>query len=111
LRFEQTQTGIDQLRLHQEASQLRFEQMQTGIDQLRLRQQVSQDQIDTLTTTVDTLTQEVASAIGILAQESDADRTAIREMQADIRGLQTENRRILDILENRLNGNGNQSSK
>jgi hypothetical protein len=65
--------------------------------------------VDALTTTVATLTQQVASAIGVLAQESDADRAAIREMQADIRGLQTENRRILEILENRLNGNGKQS--
>lgn len=65
--------------------------------------------MDALTTTVATLTQQVASAIGVLAQESDADRAAIREMQADIRGLQTENRRILEILENRLNGNGKQS--
>jgi hypothetical protein len=72
-----------------------------ALDQLRLRQEITQAQIDALTGRVDAFVQEVATAIGTLAQESDADRAAIRE-------LQSENRRILDILENRFRPNGNQ---
>jgi|GEM_PF-4541099 hypothetical protein len=38
--------------------------------------------------------------VGDLAQGADEDRQAIREMQSEIRGMQVENRRILDVLLN-----------
>lgn len=44
---------------------------------------------------------DVVSMITVLAQGADEDRTIIREMQGEVRGLQTENRRILDHLINR----------
>jgi hypothetical protein len=44
---------------------------------------------------------DVVSMITVLAQSADDDRAIMREMQGEIRGLQTENRRILDHL---LNG-------
>jgi hypothetical protein len=44
---------------------------------------------------------DVVSMITVLAQSADEDRAVMREMQGEIRGLQTENRRILDHL---LNG-------
>jgi hypothetical protein len=43
---------------------------------------------------------DVVSMITTLAESADEDRALIREMQREIRGLQTENRRILDHLLN-----------
>lgn len=44
---------------------------------------------------------DVVGMITVLAQSADEDRAIMREMQGEIRGLQTENRRILDHLLNR----------
>lgn len=49
-------------------------------------------------------------AIGILAQTSDRQLALIQEMQSEVRGLQTENRRILERLEAHFaNGHGGAS--
>jgi hypothetical protein len=44
---------------------------------------------------------DVVSMITVLAQSADEDRAIMREIQGEVRGLQTENRRILDHLLNR----------
>jgi len=78
------------------------------VDQLTGRVDQLTTQVDRLTRRVDRLaeTQEVAQAnISQLAmlmvdfvQNAEADRTQMREMQVDIRGIQTENQRILNHL-------------
>jgi uncharacterized protein Yka (UPF0111/DUF47 family) len=51
----------------------------------------------------------MSNAIRILAEEGQRDRENIRTMQAEIRGLQSENRRILDYLLNQQGEQGQDS--
>ena len=46
---------------------------------------------------------DLISMIGTLSQNADLHWNAIQEMQSEVRGLQTENRRILDRLERHTN--------
>jgi hypothetical protein len=72
-----------------------------AIQQLAFQQREPQTQ---LTNSVE----DLVRMVGDLAQGADADRQAIREMQSEIRGLQAENRRILDVL---LNQQGEQEQE
>lgn len=51
----------------------------------------------------------ISTAIRVLAEEGQRDREDIRTMQAEIRGLQSENRRILDYLLNQQGEQGQDS--
>lgn len=56
--------------------------------------------------TLDLHQQNFNAVIGEMRQNFNAVIGEMREMQAEVRGLQTENRRILDQLINRDDGNG-----
>ena len=54
--------------------------------------------------------QDIVSMIGTLGETSDRQLALIQEMQSEVKGLQTENRRILERLEAHFaNGHGGES--
>ena len=63
-----------------------------AIAELRMLQEATLRQIDELA-------RETLEEVVRLTTEAESDRAVIREMQAEVRGLQTENRRILERLE------------
>lgn len=74
-----------------------------ALDQLRLRQEISQGQIDQLRQSqaetnqrIDNFASEVLNVFGEVFGRID-------EMQSEVRGLQTESRRILDEMQRRDN--------
>lgn len=78
------------------ASQLATDARITSIaDAVDLLVQVSGQQSQAITQLIESQNQTFA--------HMDAMQAEIREIQSDVRGLQTENRRILDILQNRTN--------
>jgi uncharacterized protein YoxC len=63
------------------------------------------EMLDRLADSVEQTNHNIEILIGAitgLISRADEDRTIIRQMQSDIRGLQTENRRILERLERHL---------
>jgi hypothetical protein len=64
--------------------------------------------LDSLAATTSDVVQSIGALAAISERNTDSIReiiTRIDEMQSEVRGLQTENRRILDQLINRDNGN------
>jgi methyl-accepting chemotaxis protein len=96
-------------------------QTATRLDQVATQQQVNTDalgnvttKLDQLTTKVDGLTEEVDSLRDIVlhaVNNAEADRQLIVEMQTEVRGIQTENKRILEYLfgQQRRNGENGQT--
>jgi uncharacterized coiled-coil DUF342 family protein len=65
--------------------------------------------IEQLTTETRASINDLVNMIGTLGQNADRHWESIQEMQAEVRGLQTENRRILERLEQHMsNGHGEQ---
>jgi predicted nucleic acid-binding Zn-ribbon protein len=65
--------------------------------------------IEQLTTETRASINDLVNMIGTLGQNADRHWESIQEMQAEVRGLQTENRRILEHLEQHMsNGHGEQ---
>ena len=62
------------------------------------------DEMATLRADINEDLSAMSSAIRTLAEEGQRDREDIRAMQTEIRGLQLENRRILDYLLNQQRG-------
>lgn len=77
----------------------RFDSLVTEVQRVLLRQA---DRLERTEASVEFL----VDAVTRLTRKADADSDRWREMQADIRGLQTENRQILEYLFGRRNGNG-----
>ena len=72
------------------------------LQELRLDTQAIGEQVSNLTEDV----QATLQMINTLAQEGARDRQDIRTIQTEVRGLQQENRRILDYLFNQQQGGG-----
>lgn len=62
------------------------------------------DEMATLRADINEDLNAMTRAVRTLAEEGQRDREDIRTMQAEIRGLQSENRRILDYLLNQQQG-------
>jgi membrane protein involved in colicin uptake len=60
---------------------------------------------------LDNLIEETLQMFGDSIAQADQDRAIMREMQSEVRGLQTENRRIFEVLRRRNPGNGNGSGE
>ncbi len=65
----------------------RLDQLSASVGELRQSQQVLTERFDGL-----------AQMMAQFVQNAEADRAVMREMQLEVRGIQTENRRILDHL-------------
>lgn len=97
-RLDQLTVRVDRLAVSQENTQ-------ATVDRLVESQQTTQVEISQLTGTVNQLAELVIQSI----ESANADRAVMREMQLEVRGIQTENRRILDHLfgsEDEPGGNG-----
>ncbi len=90
------------------------------LDEVLALEQRTNERLDRLTERVDRLAenqQAMQSTVGQLIQaifessrQADADREQMRELQSEVRGLQAENRRILDYLFGQhRNGGGEQT--
>jgi response regulator of citrate/malate metabolism len=89
------------------------------------QQQRTQEQVDTNVAAItrleaaqektqknlDDLIEETLQMFGDSIAQADQDRAIMREMQSEVRGLQTENRRIFEVLRRRNPGNGNGSGE
>jgi predicted nucleic acid-binding Zn-ribbon protein len=98
----QQQTLTDQQQTLTNQQQTLTDQQQTLTNQ----QQTLTDQQQTLTSQQESLATQlhdevtnVMAMVNIMAQNADRHWEAFMQMQAEIRGLQTENRRILERLE------------
>lgn len=89
------------------------------LDEVFVLEQRTNERLDRLTGRVEQLAegqQVMQATVGQLIQamfessrQADADREQVRELQSEVRGLQAENRRILDYLFNQQrNGDGEQ---
>ncbi|MGV0027540.1 hypothetical protein [Phormidesmis priestleyi] len=104
-RLDRIESSLEQLTQRQEITQ-------SQIDQLTQRQEITQSQIDSqgsviaeLRTTAELLLQVVTQ----YQQNFEVIAAEIRDMTTEIRGLQTENRRILDRLDQHFSdGHGGQ---
>jgi len=109
-RLEQLTTISEQVVSRIQGIDARTEAIFLALDQLRQRQEASQSQIEKLGEEQHNLTGLVGSLIqGIdrTATEAAADRALMTQMQSEVRGLQTENYRILEYLqEQRRGGDG-----
>lgn len=109
-RLEQLTTISEQIVSRFQGLDARTEAIFLALDQLRQRQEASQSQIERLGEEQHNLTSLVGALIqGIdrTATEAAADRAVMTQMQSEVRGLQTENHRILEYLqEQRRGGNG-----
>lgn len=59
------------------------------------------ERVDRLTGSVDQVTERVdrlAERFDRFVEQAESDRAVLREMQAEVRGIQTENQRILEFL-------------
>lgn len=73
-----------------------MDQLTGRVDQLAVTQQNTQANLD-----------QLAALIVRFVESAEADRAVIREIQTEVRGLQTENRHIWEYLMRRnRNGNG-----
>jgi len=79
--------SVDQLTTEVNRLTLRVNQLTERVDQLTENQEVTQANVNQLTI-----------LMVQFAQNAEADRTQMLEMQSDIRGIQTENQRILNHL-------------
>ncbi len=96
----QSPTPPDRLdRLEALSETILFAIQQQGQQIRQLAEQQQQTQAGLTTTIAD-----IVSMIGNLTREGNEDRRAIRELQSEVRGLQSENRRILDYLLNQQGG-------
>lgn len=78
------------------------QQMQLSTQQLQLSTAALTDTVNVLVTSTASLVQTVTNLAGVVTQHQEnfvVVTQQIGEMQSEIRGLQTENRRILDHLE------------
>ena len=79
--------SVDQLTTEVNRLTLRVNQLTERVDQLTENQEVTQANVN-----------QLAVLMVQFAQNAEADRAQMREMQSDIRGIQTENQRILNHL-------------
>lgn len=114
---DQTQVMLDQLGQKQDRTQAQLDQLGARVDQVVATQQEIQRvmlQLAERQLRSDAAIETLVDAVTRLTQNSEADRSLMRqqqaqisEMQSEVRGLQTENRRILEFLQNRdSNGEG-----
>jgi hypothetical protein len=91
---------LDRLETLAETTLLAIQQLALQQRDLAAQQQAAQAE------TRDSIN-DLVSMIGTLGQNADRHWAAIQEMQSEVRGLQTENRRILEWLEQHMsNGHG-----
>ncbi|MBW4491433.1 MAG: hypothetical protein KME12_27110 [Trichocoleus desertorum ATA4-8-CV12] len=101
-RLERLTTISEQVVARIQGIDARAEAIFLALDQLRQRQEASQSQIERLGEEQHNLTALVGALIqGIdrSAAEAAADRAVMQQMQSEVRGLQTENHRILEYLQ------------
>jgi hypothetical protein len=96
----------------------RLDRIERILLQVAEQQQVNTEAITQLQTTqartqknLDDLIEETLQMFGDSIAQADQDRAIMREMQSEVRGLQTENRRIFEVLRRRNPGNGNGSGE
>lgn len=75
-----------------------FEQLTSRFDGLVIETGRILNQLAERQTQTEAAVESLADAVTRLTQNAEADRAVMREMQSDIRGLQTENRQILQYL-------------
>jgi prophage DNA circulation protein len=90
-----TEQRIDRLEILAETTLLAIQHL--ALQQRELALQQRDAQADMRASVVD-----LVDMIGTLSQNADRHWEAIQEMQSEVRGLQTENRRILERLEGHL---------
>ncbi|MBW4581802.1 MAG: hypothetical protein KME42_19720 [Tildeniella nuda ZEHNDER 1965/U140] len=86
----------------------RLDRIEAILEQLVERTNENTQQLTITMQSVDRLANiqiEAFQAIGTLQQLIADTQQSMSEMQSEVRGLQTENRRILDILQHRNGGN------
>ena len=108
-RLERLTTISEQIVNRIQGIDARTEAIFLALDQLRQRQEASQSQIERLGEEQHNLTGLVGALIqGIdrTATEAAADRAVMQQMQSEVRGLQTENHRILEYLQEQRRGDG-----
>jgi chromosome segregation ATPase len=106
-RLERLTTISEQIVNRIQGIDARTEAIFLALDQLRQRQEASQSQIEKLGEEQHNLTGLVGALIqGIdrTATEAAADRAVMQQMQSEVRGLQTENHRILEYLQEQRRG-------
>jgi hypothetical protein len=101
---QQTQEQQQQFQEQQQRTQQQIDANAEAITQLQTTQARSQKNLDDLI-------EETLQMFGDSIAQADQDRAIMREMQSEVRGLQTENRRIFEVLRRRNPGNGNGSGE
>lgn len=87
---------LDEVLALEQRTNERLDRLTEQVEQLAEGQQIMQSSIRQLT-----------EAVFLSSRQADADREQMREVQSEVRGLQAENRRILDYLFGQhRNGNG-----
>ncbi|MBD1864544.1 MULTISPECIES: hypothetical protein [Trichocoleus] len=106
-RLERLTTISEQVVSRFQGIDARTEAIFLALDQLRQRQEASQNQIERLGEEQHNLTGlvgELIQSIDRTASEAAADRAMMQQMQSEVRGLQTENHRILEYLQDQRRG-------
>jgi hypothetical protein len=77
------------------------QQQQTNTTAIAQLRQASQQNVDAIAETRQQLEDSITHLVGLIGdfvEEGQQDRAVIRELQSEIRGIQTENQRILQYL-------------
>ena len=93
-RIDRLTSTVDRLAVSQLNTEERVDRLTSTIDRLAVSQLNTEERVDQLTVSRVNLEETMNRFI----QNAEADRTVMREMQTEVRGLQIENRRIMDHL-------------
>ncbi|KAM3115576.1 hypothetical protein [Phormidesmis sp. 146-33] len=118
-RLDRIESSLEQLAQRQEITQSQLEQLtqrqettRFQLEQLTQRQEITRSQIDSQVSVVAELRTTAKLLLQVVNQHQqnfEVITAEIREIRGEIRGLQTENRRILDRLEQHFSdGHGGQ---
>jgi chromosome segregation ATPase len=120
-KLERLGDRVDQLSAAQDRTQGQLDQLGIKVDSIATAQHQTQQQLDQVVAIQqqiqrvlmqtaerqsrnDAAIESLAASVGRLTQVADRTLGSIAEMQSEVRGLQTENRRIWEILQERNGG-------
>lgn len=112
-RLERLTTISEQVVSRFQGIDARTEAIFLALDQLRQRQEATQNQIERLSEEQHSLTGLLGALIQSIDRtttEAAADRVVMQQMQLEVKGLQTENHRILEYLQDQRRGDSGSES-
>lgn len=112
-RLERLTTISEQVVSRFQGIDARTEAIFLALDQLRQRQEATQNQIERLSEEQHSLTGLLGALIQSIDRtttEAAADRVVMQQMQSEVKGLQTENHRILEYLQDQRRGDSGSES-